>query len=112
MPRAATTLDTFNAVAELKRRQVLEVLAEGEMPVGDLVGRLGWPQPMVSKHLGVLREVGLVSERRDGRRRLYQVNGEKLKTIYDWARMFERFWAHQLLRIKEQAERKHKEQTN
>jgi DNA-binding transcriptional ArsR family regulator len=67
---------------------------------------------MVSKHLGVLKEVGLVTVRREGRQRLYQVNGEKLKTIHDWAKMFERFWAHQLLRIKEQAERKHKEQTN
>jgi DNA-binding transcriptional ArsR family regulator len=112
MPRAATTLDPFNAVAEPKRRQVLEALAEGEMPVNDLVVRLGWPQPMVSKHLGVLKEVGLVTARRDGRQRLYQVNGEKLKTIHDWAKMFERFWAHQMLRIKEQAERKHKGNTN
>jgi len=112
MPRAATTLDPFNAVAEPKRRRVLEALAEREMPVNDLVGRLGWPQPMVSKHLGVLKEVGLVTSRRDGRQRLYQVNGEKLKTIHDWAKMFERFWAHQLLRIKEQAEREHKGKTN
>lgn len=112
MPRAATTLDAFNAVAEPKRRRVLETLAHGEMPVSDLVGRLGWPQPMVSKHLGVLKEVGLVTARRDGRQRLYQINGEKLKTIHDWAKMFERFWAHQLLRIKEQAERKHKGNTN
>jgi DNA-binding transcriptional ArsR family regulator len=112
MPRAATTLDPFNAVAEPKRRQMLETLAHGEMPVTELVGRLGWPQPMVSKHLGVLKEVGLVTARRDGRQRLYQVNGEKLKTIHDWAKMFERFWAHQLLRIKEQAERKHKGNTN
>src|SRR4051812_27286762 len=112
MARAATTLDPFNAVAEPKRRQVLETLAYGEMPVSDLVVRLGWPQPMVSKHLGVLKEVGLVSARREGRQRLYSVNGEKLKTIHDWAKMFERFWAHQLLRIKEQAERKHEEQTN
>ena len=112
MARAATTLDPFNAVAEPKRRQVLETLAYGEMPVGDLVVRLGWPQPMVSKHLGVLKEVGLVKARREGRQRLYSVNGEKLKTIHDWAKTFERFWAHQLLRIKEQAERKHKEQTN
>jgi DNA-binding transcriptional ArsR family regulator len=112
MPRAATTLDPFNAVAEPKRRQMLETLAHGEMPVSDLVGRLGWPQPMVSKHLSVLKEVGLVTARRDGRQRLYQVNGEKLKTIHDWAKMFERFWAHQLLRIKEQAERKHKGNTN
>jgi DNA-binding transcriptional ArsR family regulator len=112
MPRAATTFDPFNAVAEPKRRQVLETLANGEMPVTELVGRLGWPQPMVSKHLGVLKEVGLVTARRDGRQRLYQINGEKLKTIHDWARMFERFWAHQLLRIKEQAERTHKGKTN
>jgi len=112
MARAATTLDPFNAVAEPKRRQMLETLAHGEMPVTELVGRLGWPQPMVSKHLGVLKEVGLVTARRDGRQRLYQVNGEKLKTIHDWAKMFERFWAHQLLRIKEQAERKHKGNTN
>jgi DNA-binding transcriptional ArsR family regulator len=112
MPRAATTFDPFNAVAEPKRRLVLEALAEREMPVNDLAGRLGWPQPMVSKHLGVLKEVGLVSARRDGRQRLYRVNGEKLKTIHDWAKMFEHFWAHQLLRIKERAEHKHKEQTN
>ena len=112
MARAATTLDPFNAVAEPKRRQVLETLAHGEMPVTELVGRLGWPQPMVSKHLGVLKEVGLVTSRHVGRQRLYQINGEKLKTIHDWARMFERFWAHQLLRIKEQAERTHKGKTN
>jgi DNA-binding transcriptional ArsR family regulator len=112
MPRAATTLDPFNAVAEPKRRQVLETLAEGEMAVNDLVGRLGWPQPMVSKHLGVLKEVGLVDARNQGRQRLYRLNGEKLKTIHDWAKMFERFWAHQLLRIKELAERAHKGKTN
>jgi DNA-binding transcriptional ArsR family regulator len=112
MPRAATTLDPFNAVAEPKRRQVLETLAEGEMAVNDLVGRLGWPQPMVSKHLGVLKEVGLVDARNQGRQRLYRLNGDKLKTIHDWAKMFERFWAHQLLRIKEQAERTHKGKTN
>jgi DNA-binding transcriptional ArsR family regulator len=112
MARAATTLDPFNAIAEPKRREMLEALAEREMPVNDLVARLGWPQPMVSKHLGVLKEVGLVNARRDGRQRLYQVNGEKLKTIYDWAKHFERFWAHQLLRIKQQAERTHQGRTN
>src|SRR3954452_1615078 len=112
MARAATTLDPFNAIAEPKRRLVLETLAAGEMPVTDLVVRLGWPQPMVSKHLGVLKEVGLVTARRDGRQRLYKVNGEKLKTIHDWAKMFEKFWSHQLLRIKEQAERKSKQQSN
>src|SRR3954452_12368797 len=112
MARAATTLDPFNAIAEPKRRQMLEALAEREMPVNDLVGRLGCPQPMVSKHLGVLKEVGLVTARRDGRQRLYRVNGEQLKTIHDWAKMFEKFWSHQLLRIKEQAERKSKQQSN
>jgi DNA-binding transcriptional ArsR family regulator len=112
MPRAATTLDPFNAIAEPKRRELLQALAEKEMPVNDLVGRLRWPQPMVSKHLGVLKEVGLVNMRQLGRQRLYQVNGEQLKTIYDWARMFERFWSHQLLRIKDRAERKHQARTN
>lgn len=112
MARAATTLDPFNAVAEPRRRELLEALAEREMPVNDLVDRLSWPQPMVSKHLGVLKEVGLVSARQDGRRRLYRVNGEKLKTIHDWAKLFERFWAHQLLRIKEQAERKNQQRNN
>ena len=106
MARAATTLDPFNAVAEPKRRQVLQTLAYGEMPVTDLVGRLGWPQPMVSKHLGVLKEVGLVTARRDGRQRLYRVNGEKLKTIHDWSGMFARHWRGQLGRIKAHAEEK------
>src|SRR4051795_2761340 len=110
MPRAATTLDPFNAVAEPKRRRVLETLAGGEeMPVGDLVDRLGWPQPMVSKHLGVLKEVGLVNVRQDGRQRLYQVEGSKLKTIHDWVKSFEKLWDHQLQRIKERAERKARE---
>src|SRR3954464_13421480 len=109
MARAATTLDPFNAVAEPKRRLVLEPLAEGEMPVGDVVGRLGWPQPMVSKHLGVLKEVGLVTVRKQGRQRLYRVNGETLKTVHDWTKTFERLWAHQLDRVKERAERKARE---
>ena len=112
MARAATTLDPFNAVAEPKRRLMLEALSYGEMPVTDLVVRLGWPQPMVSKHLGVLKAVGLVTARRDGRQQFYRVNGEKLKTIHDWAKMFEKFWSHQLLRIKERAERKSQEQSN
>lgn len=111
MPRAPTTLDPFNAVAEPKRRRVLEVLAGGEMPVNGLVRHLGWPQPMISKHLGVLKEVGLVAMRQNGRQRLYSVNGENLKSIHDWAKMFERFWTHQLDRIKERAERKAREQS-
>ena len=109
MARAATTLDPFNAIAEPKRRRVLEALADREWAVNDVVGRLGWPQPMVSKHLGVLKEVGLVSVRRAGRQRLYRVNGETLKTVYDWTKAFERLWAHQLDRVKDRAERKARE---
>src|ERR1700682_1667102 len=100
MPRARTTLDSFNAIAEPKRRQVLDLLAKGEQPVNDLVQSLGWPQPQVSKHLGVLRKVGLVNERRAGRQRVYSLNCERLKPIYDWVKSFERFWVHQLDRIK------------
>ena len=112
MPRAPTTLDPFNAVAEPKRRRVLELLAEtgGELPVNDIVASLRWPQPMVSKHLGVLKEVGLVSVREDGRQRFYRINGEVLKPVYDWAKTFERFWTRQIDRIKERAERKAREQ--
>jgi DNA-binding transcriptional ArsR family regulator len=106
MARAPTTLDAFAAVAEPKRRRVLELLAEGELPVNDLVDSLGWPQPMVSKHLGVLKEVGLVVVREDGRQHYYRINGETMKRIHDWTRTFERFWSRQLDRIKERAERK------
>ena len=109
MARAATTLDPFNAVAELKRRQVLETLAQREMPVSELMHLLSWPQPMTSKHLGVLKQVGLVSVRREGRKRFYRVNGEKLKTIHDWTKLFERYWQRQLDRIKERAERRAKQ---
>lgn len=109
MPRAHTTLDSFNAVAEPKRRQVLDVLAAGERPVNDLVESLGWPQPQVSKHLGVLKKVGLVSVRRVGRQRVYRLNGEQLKPIHDWVKTFERFWTHQLDRIKARAEKKARE---
>src|SRR5579863_6414842 len=106
MPRSLTTLDAFNAIGEPKRRQVLDYLAGGERPVNDLVDSLGWPQPQVSKHLGVLRKVGLVSERRAGRQRLYRLNGAQLKPIHDWVKTFERFWKHQLERIKARAEQK------
>jgi DNA-binding transcriptional ArsR family regulator len=113
MPRAATTLDPFNAVAEPKRRRMLEELASGgELTVTEIVLRLGWPQPMVSKHLGVLKQVGLVNARREGQKRVYRVNGEQLKTIHDWAKMFERHWQHQLDRIKERAEQKAKEKSS
>ena len=104
MPRAATTADVFNAVAEPKRRRVLGALADGERSVGDVVVALQWPQPQVSKHLGVLRRVGLVSVRRMGRRRLYRVNGERLKPIHDWVSLYEKLWQHTLERIKARAE--------
>jgi len=108
MARAATTFDPFNAVAEPRRRQVLDVLATGERPVNDMVALLGWPQPVVSKHLGVLRQVGLVSVRRNGRSRVYRLNSEPLRPIHDWVATYERFWKHQLDRIKERAEQKAK----
>ncbi|MFI5458314.1 MAG: ArsR/SmtB family transcription factor [Isosphaerales bacterium] len=104
MARAPTTLDSFNAIAEHRRRQVLDLLAKGERPVNDLVQSLGWPQPQVSKHLGVLKRVGLVSERRVGRQRLYKINGEKLMPVFDWVQTFEHFWKHQLSRVKARAE--------
>jgi DNA-binding transcriptional ArsR family regulator len=91
--RAATTVDAFNAVAEPRRRQILDVLAGGEHPVNDLVTRLGLAQPLVSKHLRVLREVGLVDVRDEGRQRIYRVNGGALKPIYDWVRSYERMWS-------------------
>ncbi len=93
MARAATTTDTFNAVAEPRRRAILDVLAGGERPVGDLVRLLGVPQPQVSKHLRVLREVGAVEVRDDGRRRLYRLNGRALKPIHDWVSNYERLWS-------------------
>jgi DNA-binding transcriptional ArsR family regulator len=99
MARTPTTFDPFNAVAEPKRRQVLEVLGTQELSVNEIVERLGWNQPMVSKHLGVLKEVGLVSERRVGRRRLYRVNAERLKPIYDWVAPFERYWSERYDRL-------------
>jgi DNA-binding transcriptional ArsR family regulator len=93
MARAATTADAFNAVAEPRRREILDVLAGGERPVNDLVRELGLPQPQVSKHLRVLREVGAVEMREDGRRRLYRVNGSALKPIHDWIKEYEQTWS-------------------
>jgi DNA-binding transcriptional ArsR family regulator len=90
--RAATTADTFNAVAEPRRRQILDVLAGGERPVNDLVEALGLAQPQVSKHLRVLREVGAVDVREEGRQRLYRINGLALKPIHDWVQNYERLW--------------------
>jgi DNA-binding transcriptional ArsR family regulator len=101
MARTPTTFDPFNAVAEPKRRKVLEVLGTQELSVNELVERLGWNQPMVSKHLGVLKQVGLVSERRVGRQRMYRVNAEKLKPIYDWVSPFERYWSESYDRLDE-----------
>jgi len=94
--RAATTADVFNAVAEPRRREILDVLIEGERPVGDLVAQLGLGQPQVSKHLKVLREVGLVDVRDDGRFRVYRVNGRALKPIHDWVSSYERMWQERL----------------
>jgi len=94
MARAATTADAFNAVAEPRRRQILDVLADGERrAVNDLVEELGLTQPQVSKHLRVLREVGLVDVREQGRQRLYRVNGQPLKPIHDWIKNYERTWS-------------------
>lgn len=93
MARAATTTDAFNAVAEPRRRQILDVLAGGERPVNDLVARLGLAQPLVSKHLRVLREVGLVDVRDEGRQRMYRLNGRPLRPIYDWVKTYEQSWS-------------------
>jgi DNA-binding transcriptional ArsR family regulator len=93
MARAATTADAFNAVAEPRRRQILDALADGERPVNDLVRVLGLAQPQVSKHLRVLREVGAVDVRKRGRQRLYRLNGQALKPIHDWVSNYERSWS-------------------
>ena len=99
MARAATTTDAFNAVAEPRRRQILDVLAGGERPVNDLVTLLGLTQPLVSKHLRVLRKVGLVDVRDEGRQRMYRVNGQPLKPIHDWVSQYERSWAQRFDRL-------------
>lgn len=101
MARKPTTHDPFNAVAEPKRRKILEVLGAGERSVNEIVEILDWPQPVVSKHLKVLKEVGLVSERRVGRQRIYRVNAEQLKPIYDWVAPFERYWSERFDRLDE-----------
>jgi DNA-binding transcriptional ArsR family regulator len=92
MARAATTADAFNAVAEPRRREILDLLSRGERPVNDLVALLGLAQPQVSKHLRVLREVGLVEVREEGRQRMYRLNGEPLRSIHDWVKNYERTW--------------------
>jgi DNA-binding transcriptional ArsR family regulator len=106
MARAATTSDAFNAVAEPRRREILNYLALQESGVNDIVASLGVEQPSVSKHLRVLLEVGLVSVRRDGRRMMYSVNAEAIKPLHEWTSTFEKLWRHQLIRVKERAEGK------
>ena len=105
MARAPTTQDPFNAIAEPRRRQLLEALGEKELSVNQLVERLAWPQPMISKHLAVLKKVGLVSERRVGRQRFYRVNAEHLKPVHDWVTPFERFWQESYERLDEYLEK-------
>ena len=112
MPRASTTSDVFNAIAEPRRRQILELLGRrGALAVGALVVSLGLPQPAVSKHLGVLRKVGVVAVIKQGKQRVYKLDAEKLKTVHDWVKAFEELWDHQLDRIKQRAERRVRAQT-
>jgi DNA-binding transcriptional ArsR family regulator len=99
MARTPTTADAFNAVSDASRRELLDALGDGEATVGELVDRLGLRQPQVSKHLGVLRAVGLVSVRVDGRHRWYRVNGPALKPLHDWVSAFERTWNTRLDRL-------------
>jgi DNA-binding transcriptional ArsR family regulator len=105
MARATTTSDAFNAVAEPRRRDILAFLAGDERPVNEIVDALGLEQPSVSKHLRVLKDVGLVSARRDGRQMLYRTEASAIRPVHEWTRTFERFWTHQLVRIKERAEK-------
>ena len=106
MARAATTSDAFNAVAEPRRREILNYLALQERSVGEIVATLELEQPSVSKHLRVLLDVGLVHVRREGRRMMYRVNAEAIRPLHEWTSTFERYWQHQLNRVKEHAERK------
>ena len=105
MSRAATTSDVFNAVAESRRRHILSFLAASEKPVCEIVAALELEQPSVSKHLRVLRDVGLVRARRDGRKILYRTNAEAIRPLNEWSATFERYWQHQLNRVKERAEK-------
>jgi DNA-binding transcriptional ArsR family regulator len=105
VPRASTSSDVFNAVAEPQRRAILSLLAADERPVGDIVDALELAQSSVSKHLRVLRDVGLVRARRDGRRVLYRTNAGAIRPLHEWAATFERYWQNQLGRVKERAER-------
>lgn len=107
MARAATTTDVFNAIAEPRRREIIGMLSDGgEHAVGDVVVRLRMPQPAVSKHLGVLRKVGMVTVSKRGQMRYYRLNAKELKPVHDWVKVYERFWTHTLDRIKVRAEQK------
>ena len=108
MPRAATTSDVFNAIAEAQRRDILVYLAERERHVSDIVETFQLSQPSVSKHLRVLRHVGLVTVRRDGRQMFYRTNAEAIRPLHEWTGIFQAYWRNQLLRVKERAERKPK----
>lgn len=112
MPRSPAAADAFTAIAEPRRRALIGVLARGagEQDVSRLVERLGWPQPQVSKQLGVLRKAGLVTVERRGKRRMYRLNARTLRPVYDWVKAYERFWTHQLDRIKARAEQMEREQ--
>lgn len=104
VPRAATTSDAFNAVAEPRRREILSMLATREHTVGEIGAALSVEQPSVSKHLRVLRLTGLVHVRRDGRQMLYRANAKAIRPLHEWTRTFERYWQHQMRRVKERAE--------
>ena len=106
MARAATTSDSFNAVAEPRRRQILEYLADDEREVGEIVTALRIEQPSVSKHLGVLRKVGLVRVRRNGRHMLYRTDASAIRPLHEWTKFFEKLWTNQLNRVKDRAEQK------
>ena len=106
MARAATTSDAFNAVAEPRRREILNFLALQERPVGEIVAELGLEQPSVSKHLRVLKDVGLVRARREGRQMYYRTNAEAIRPLHEWTETFEKLWSHQLMQVKERAEQK------
>src|SRR5580658_5631756 len=104
MARAATTSDAFNAIAEPRRREILTFLAVAERQVIEIVVAIGLDQPSVSKHLGVLRQVGLVHVRRNGRHRMYRTNAEAIRPLHEWTSTFERYWQHTLVRVKQRAE--------
>lgn len=108
MARAATTFDVFNAIAEARRRDLLTLLANGRLAVNEIIARLGWPQPMVSKHLGVLRQVGLVRVEAVSRQKFYSLEAAPLKNIHQWTQQFEPFWDQHLQGIKARAEAKTK----